>query len=321
MTRGPALGRILPLLRCPLCGEAMRATDQGVTCGSGHPFDRARQGYLSLFGPRGRRFPGDTADQVAARDRVLSSGLFDGVLDALAAVARDALGAGIPDRDGMGAGTPARDALGAGAPTGPAARRVVLEAGAGTGHYLAGVLDAVGRHGDGADVVGIGTEISAAAARRLARAHPAVAAVVADTWDGLPLADGCVDLVQVVFAPRNPSEFARVLRPGGTLVVAVPGEGHLEPLRSAGGLLEPAPDKAARLDSELAAAFEPGPVRVVDQRTEVPAAVAVDLALMGPSGVHLDRSRLEAALGADDRPVRLHVEVRSYRVPLGDRRY
>ena len=48
----------------------------------------------------------------------------------------------------------------------------------------------------------------------------AVAAVVADTWDGLPLADGCVDLVQVVFAPRNPSEFARVLRPGGTLVVA-----------------------------------------------------------------------------------------------------
>lgn len=301
MTPGPALRRIVPLLRCPFCGEAMRATDQGVTCGSGHPFDRARQGYLSLFGPRGRRFPGDTADQVAARDRVLSSGLFDGVLDELAAVARDAIGAG--------------------APAGSVSRRVVLEAGAGTGHYLAGVLDAVGRDAGGADVVGIGTEISAAAARRLARAHPAVAAVVADTWDGLPLADGCVDLVQVVFAPRNPSEFARVLRPGGTLVVAVPGEGHLEPLRSAGGLLEPAPDKAARLDSELAAAFEPGPVRVVDQRTEVPAAVAVDLALMGPSGVHLDRSRLEAALGADDRPVRLHVEVRSYRVPLGDRRY
>lgn len=301
MTPGPALRRIVPLLRCPFCGEAMRATDQGVTCGSGHPFDRARQGYLSLFGPRGRRFPGDTADQVAARDRVLSSGLFDGVLDELAAVARDAIGAG--------------------APAGSVSRRVVLEAGAGTGHYIAGVLDAVGRDAGGADVVGIGTEISAAAARRLARAHPAVAAVVADTWDGLPLADGCVDLVQVVFAPRNPSEFARVLRPGGTLVVAVPGEGHLEPLRSAGGLLEPAPDKAARLDSELAAAFEPGPVRVVDQRTEVPAAVAVDLALMGPSGVHLDRSRLEAALGADDRPVRLHVEVRSYRVPLGDRRY
>lgn len=297
MTPGPALGRIVPLLRCPLCGEAMRATDQGVTCGSGHPFDRARQGYLSLFGPRGRRFPGDTADQVAARDRVLSSGLFDGVLDELAAVARDALGAG--------------------APAEPVSRRVVLEAGAGTGHYLAGVLDAVGRDAGGADVVGIGTEISAAAARRLARAHPAAAALVADTWDGFPLADDSVDLLQVVFAPRNPSEFARVLRPGGTLVVAVPGEGHLEPLRSAGGLLEPAPDKAARLDSELAGAFEPGPVRVVDQRTEVPAAVAVDLALMGPSGVHLDRARLEATLGASDRPVRLHVEVRSYRVPLG----
>ncbi|AWH93885.1 methyltransferase type 11 [Dietzia lutea] len=309
----------------------MRATDKGVTCGSGHPFDRARQGYLSLFGPRGRRFPGDTADQVAARDRVLSTGLFDGVLDALAAVARDSLGAGVPqssphgagapDRAPHGAGAPDRTAHGAGAPAEPVSRRVVLEAGAGTGHYLAGVLDAVSRarDGEGADVVGIGTEISAAAARRLARAHPAAAALVADTWDGLPLADDSVDLVQVVFAPRNAPEFARVLRPGGALVVAVPGEGHLEPLRSAGGLLEPAPDKAARLDSELAGAFESGPVRVVDQRTEVPASVAVDLALMGPSGVHLDRARLEAALGADDQPVRLHVEVRSYRVPLGDR--
>lgn len=303
MTRGPAerrpgsahrvggtpsvLERIVPLLRCPLCGEAMRATAPAVVCHTGHSFDRARQGYLSLFGPRGRRFPGDTADQVAARDRVLSSGLFDGVLDALAGVAR----------------------------TAPGSLRVVLEAGAGTGHYLAGVLDAVGRAGGGADVVGIGTEISAAAARRLARAHREAAALVADTWDRFPLADDSVDLVQVVFAPRNPPEFARVLRPGGTLVVAVPGHGHLEPLRSAGGLLEPAPDKAARLDTELAAAFEPGPVHVVDQLAEVPASVAVDLALMGPSGVHLDRARLEATLGPDVQPVRLHVEVHTYRTP------
>lgn len=313
---GPAaFERVVRLLRCPVCGQGMEAVDRAVVCAAGHSFDRARQGHLSLFGPRGRRFPGDGADQVAARDRVLGSGLFDPLVAILAGVAREALA---PGTGGVHAGP---------------ARPVVLEPGAGTGFYLAGVVDALaaagrptgelatdeggpdesGPGGVGPGVLGVGTEISTAAARRLARVHDDVAALVADTWDGLPLADDCVELVQVVFAPRNPAEFARVLRPGGTLVVAVPGPGHLEPLRSAGGMLDPAPDKGDRLDADLAELFRPGRVRTVDVLTEVPAPAAVDLALMGPSGVHLDRAGLEARLGPQDRPVRMHIEVHTYR--------
>lgn len=307
-----ALRRAVPLLRCPLCAEPVEAdgptsvTDgasiTGVHCRSGHSFDRARQGYLTLFGPRGRRFAGDTTEQVLARDRVLRSGVFDPVAAMLAQIAREELG---------GADRPNGDA-------GP----VVLEAGGGTGFYLERVLEGVrAGAGPGAGIgaaapLGIGTEISVAAARRLAKADPDAVALVADTWEGLPLADDSVDLIQVVFAPRNAAEFARVLRPGGSLVVAGPGRGHLEPLRSDAGMLTPEADKAGRLESGLAGLFSPGGLHVVDTTSQVPGEVAVDLALMGPSGVHLDRGDLERALGGRDREVRVHVEARTFRSVL-----
>ena len=219
----------------------------------------------------------------------------------------------------------------------PAVNPVIVEAGAGTGFYLARVLaelrataartghsqkrvpDMTDRRDGlsaateaGSGPLGIGTEISVAAARRLAKCSPDVAALVADTWDGLPLADSSVDLVQVVFAPRNAAEFARVLAPGGTLVVAGPGEGHLEPLRTSAGMLTPESDKADKLEAGLAGYFTPGKFHEVDTTVTVPGPIAVDLALMGPSGVHLDRTDLERDLGEREQRVRIHVEARTF---------
>ena len=287
-----ALLRALPILRCPQCGTGLRPVDAGVVCAAGHSFDRARQGHLTLFGGRGRRFPGDSPDQVAARERVLRSGLFDPVATALADLARSVL-AGV---------------------AGP----VILDVGAGTGFYLGRVLEATRPVVAAPRPLGIGTELSVSAARRLARVDPDVAALVADTWHGLPVADRSVDLLQVAFAPRNTTEFARVLRPGGRLVVAGPGPGHLEPLRTRASMVGQPADRGERLDEELADGFDPGPVRTVDTSLEVPGTRAVDLALMGPSGAHLDRARLETDLAAGTHPVRIHVEVRTYRArPTG----
>lgn len=344
-----ALWRALDLLRCPLCGDpvepvwsgpastqtrtqdsaqdsAQASTEpdhppaegrsgtgeqpaeiSGVRCRSGHSFDRARQGHLTLFGPRGRRFAGDSTDQVLAREKVLASGVLDPVADLLGVCVREALSRGEDTNSDN------HDPTRAG--TGP----VVLEAGAGTGFYLASVLHAIGTDRgtdrgteDPAPPLGIGTEISVAAARRLARADTDIAAIVADTWDQLPFADDSVDVVQVVFAPRNAAEFARVLAPGGSLVVAGPGPGHLEPLRTDAGMLTPDADRPDRLEAALADHFIPGSVRVVDTIVRVPGQIAVDLALMGPSGVHLERAEVEKRLGDADRDVRVHVELRTF---------
>ncbi|MDO7785483.1 class I SAM-dependent methyltransferase, partial [Escherichia coli] len=63
---------------------------------------------------------------------------------------------------------------------------VIMEAGAGTGYYLAHTLDLI------AGARGVGLDVSVPAAKHLAKAHPRVGAVVADVWEQLPTRTGSV---------------------------------------------------------------------------------------------------------------------------------
>ena len=141
----------------------------------------------------------DTAEMIAARQRVLGAGLFRDLDARLAEV--------LTDRDR------------------------IVEVGAGTGHHLAQVLDA---HPDSR---GLASDVSRAAIRRAAKAHPRMAAVVADTWAGLPIRTGCIDAELCIFAPRNRDEFARIMNPDGILVVVTPLPDHLQQLRARTGMI------------------------------------------------------------------------------------
>ncbi len=99
----------------------------------------------------------------------------------------------------------------------------MLDSGTGTGHYLRAILD-TSRAAKPA-IAAVGLDISKFALRRAARLNPEAVNLVGDVWQPLPLADAAVDVVTVVFAPRNASEFARVLRPSGRLVVVTPPAG------------------------------------------------------------------------------------------------
>src|SRR5207244_2376168 len=69
-------------------------------------------------------------------------------------------------------------------------------------------------------------------------------------------ADASLALVMSIDGRRNVSEIARVLAPGGTLLIAVAAEDDLIELREAvlGAAL--APDRSANVVAELIAAFE-----------------------------------------------------------------
>ena len=254
------VAEVVDLLRCPRCGQALELDGPGVRCPRGHRFDLARQGYLNLLQNRQPRHA-DTAEMVAARQRFLGAGHYRLLADGLTGAVRAGL-------------TAVR-------PAAPRGALSVLEAGAGTGWYLAALLDALpGR--------GVALDISAAAARRAARAHPRVAALVADTWQPLPLVDAGLDVVTSVFAPRNPGEFARVLRPDGVLAVVSPLPEHLVELRRALGLLEVGEDKQERLSEALTGSFRPVAERPLVHRARWSPAVVADLVGMGPNAFHLD---------------------------------
>lgn len=258
------------LLACPVCAGALELGDTALTCPDGHAFDLARQGYVNLLGAKPPA-NADTADMVAARERVLVSGLYDRIADE---VARRLAGA-----------------------------NTVCEVGAGTGFYLGRSLGARAR--------GVALDVSTAAARRAARTHPRVASVVADVWRPLPLRPGRFDGLLCVFAPRNMVQFARVLAPGGLLVVVTPTASHLDSLRERYGLIGIEDDKDARLARSAVGLFEPIAAKTLDSSAPATASVVRDLIAMGPNAFH------GVPAEVSDADVHVSVTVHLFRKPVG----
>jgi 23S rRNA (guanine745-N1)-methyltransferase len=270
---------ILHLLACPHCAGPLWRNEGCVACPNGHSFDVARSGYLSLLPGDARLGTADTADMVAAREAFLGAGHYEPLAEALG---KQAERARLPEG-------------------------CVVDLGAGTGWYLARVLELLpGRSG-------IALDLSKHALRRAARAHPRVGAVACDVWRGLPLRDRVAALVLTVFAPRNGPEIARVLRPGGVLVVVTPTERHLAELVEELGLLT----VDERKDERLAAALDDH--LDVERRAEhewpldlAPNDVAGVVA-MGPSARHPTRD----AHAAPTTPVTASVTISTYRARSG----
>ncbi|MGW6692254.1 putative RNA methyltransferase [Rhodococcus sp. NPDC054953] len=269
-----ALADVLTLLCCPHCGGDLDQSDRTLLCDRGHSFDIARQGYVSLLAGASK-ISGDSADMIAARAGFLDGGHFDPLREA---VATATAAAGISD---------------------PA----ILEVGAGTGHYLATVLDAL----PGAP--GVGVDVSKAAARRLARCHPRASAVVADVWTQLPVRDHAVSHALSIFAPRNAAELHRVLRADGELVVLTPTERHLKELVALLSLVRVDENKTERLGAAMAGHFDRLSLTSVEYPMRLTHAESLLLVGMGPSARHPGALSRADAIAALPEPVTVTASV------------
>lgn len=270
------LHEVVDLLADPNDGTALHGEDdfRRLVSESGHSFDVAKQGYVTLLPGAGRKHDGDSAAMVQARETFLSHGHFAPFVEAVTSAMVAAVDS-------------ANTAALAGSDHAP----VVIESGAGTGYYLSHTLDSI------AGARGIGLDISTPAAKQLAKCHPKAGAVVADVWQRLPIASARADALSVVFAPRNMPEFARVLKPGGQLVVLTPHAGHLQELREPLGIVDVEEDKVARLYDQAE-----GLLTSLDDPTFVEFSMRLDKSSisaqigMSPSARHIAATDLEKRL-------------------------
>lgn len=190
-------------LVCPLDGDPLQRHDATWRCPAGHSFDIARQGYVHLLPVQNKRSrdPGDSREMVGARARFLEAGFYRPLAAAVARVAMEDLPPDVPVS--------------------------YLDAGCGEGYYLRHLAAAAGpRH----YLAMLGLDISKWAVLVAARADPRPTWVVASNAS-LPVPAQSIDRVLCLFGFPVYPEFARVLKPGGELLLANPGPAHLRELR------------------------------------------------------------------------------------------
>jgi len=189
---------------CPVCREPLHPGDKTAVCENGHCFDRSREGYFNLLCSQSssRKRHGDDRLMLSSRRHFLSQGYYDFLLNGVAALLRKHLAAG---------------------------KAAILDAGCGEGHYTEGLYRLLSDFGFDPEFTAI--DISKEAAKMTAKRQFPHETAAASAY-ALPAADGSCDAVINIFSPLAVEEFARVLKPDGILVRAVPRERHLWGLKA-----------------------------------------------------------------------------------------
>lgn len=205
------------LFQCPNCAKALKQGERQYFCQSGHSFDIAKKGYVNLLlpGHTGAGNPGDSREMLQSRKEFLNEGYYERFSAELSDIAANSFATGASTGDSTSEGDSAIS---------------LLDAGCGEGYYISRLKKRLDEKFIGRETDIYGIDVSRPAINLAAGRSREIRFAVASSYH-IPILSRSLDLILCIFAPRDESEFSRILKPSGRLIVAAPGPRHLYSFR------------------------------------------------------------------------------------------
>lgn len=183
-------------LCCPVCGKDLHKENKSLVCPDRHLFDISKEGYVNLLSSSHKSGDtiGDNKSMALSRQDFLNKGYFSALSDFISQKCLE-----------------------------EKKQSVILDICCGEGYYSSEIL----KNGDfqlyGFD---LSREMVRLAAKRKTQGSFFVSNI-----SKIPIKSESCDLAFHFFAPFHEKEFSRILKKGGKLFTAVPGENHLFELK------------------------------------------------------------------------------------------
>lgn len=193
-----------PKLICPLDATELTKNNNTLKCPNNHCFDIAKQGYINLLPVQFKHslHPGDNKDMVLARTAFLNTGHYQFIGDQLFKIIQDYL----------------------------ETNTTLIDAGCGEGYYTSYLYNQLIKAYPQHSFSVLGFDISKEAVKQATKRTKNISWAVASNQK-IPLQDNSSTILTSLFGFPVLSEFVRVLKKNGLLIIANVGPNHLIEMR------------------------------------------------------------------------------------------
>lgn len=191
-------------LSCPLDLTTLTEENNTFKCQNGHCFDKAKQGYINLLPVQFKNSlnPGDNKEMVLARSAFLNEGHYEPIAQQVMQIIQNRL----------------------------TKKTTLIDAGCGEGYYTNFIFNQLIKQHPQFSFSVLGFDISKEAVKQASKRSKNICWAVA-TNQKIPTKENCADILISLFGFPVLSEFTRVLKNNGLLIIATAGPNHLIEIR------------------------------------------------------------------------------------------